>query len=186
MTMQRGCAAEGTAPRRTLVRRAIASGWLAVATIVGCAHRTVSRSPRAESRAIGRGDSVAVGYGMQLARNGTGPVGSIVVGDGRARPSVARIEELLERLPGIRVTRLGAGDFTVQVRGPSGILSGSEPLWVVDGQPMPQGMAQRSMLSGLNPTDVARIDVLRGAAAAIYGSRGTNGVILVTLRGARR
>ena len=172
---------------RALGRRlTILGGWLGIAVTVGCAHGAATQSPRAARDAAGRGDSVAVGYGMQLSRNLTGTVGSVVVGDGAARPSVARIEELLERLPGIMVSRLGGGDFTVQVRGPSGIVNGTEPLWVIDGQPMPYGVPQRNLLSGLNPTDVARIDVLRGAAAAVYGSRASNGVILVTLRGTRR
>ncbi len=86
----------------------------------------------------------------------------------------------------MQVTRLASGDFTVLVRGTSSIVAGSEPLWVVDGQPMPYGMATRHVLSGLDPSDATRIDVLRGTAAAVYGSRGTNGVILATMRGIRR
>lgn len=187
MTRQRGDVPRRADPAQALGRRlTMLTGWLGLAVSMGCAHGAATRSPRAARDAAGRGDSVAVGYGTQLARNLTGAVGSVVVGDGAARPNVARIEELLERLPGVMVSRLGGGDFTVQVRGPSGILSGTEPLWVIDGQPMPYGVPQRSLLSGLNPTDVARIDVLRGAAAAVYGSRATNGVILVTLRGVRR
>ena len=173
-------------------RRCAPIGWLGfatlstIATAVGCARATASRSPGAARDAARRGDSVAVGYGHQLPRHTTGAVASVVAGDGAVRPGAARIEEMLERLPGVRVARLTSGDFTVQVRGPSSIVSGSEPLWVIDGQPMPHGVPSRHVLSGLNPTDVARIDVLRGAAAAVYGSRGTNGVVLLTLRGVRR
>ncbi len=170
----------------TTQRRYALIGWLGVATSVGCAHANASRSPSTAQMAVRRADSVAVGYGRQLPRHTTGAVASVVAGDGAVRPGVARIEELLERLPGVSVARLASGDFTVQVRGPSSIVSGSDPLWVIDGQPMPHGVPARHVLSGLNPTDVARIDVLRGAAAAVYGSRGTNGVILVTMRGAHR
>jgi TonB-dependent SusC/RagA subfamily outer membrane receptor len=170
----------------TTQRRCALIGWLGIATSVGCAHANGARSPGTAAQAAGRGDSVAVGYGRQLPRHMTGAVASVVAGDGAVRPGAARIEELLERLPGVSVSRLVGGDFTVQIRGPSSIVIGSDPLWVIDGQPMPQGVPARHVLSGLNPSDVARIDVLRGAAAAVYGSRGTNGVILVTMRGTRR
>ena len=176
----------------TTQRRCALIGWLGVATTAttvltaGCAQATTARSPSAARDAAGRRDSVAVGYGRQLARHMTGAVASVVAGDGAVRPGAERLEELLERRPGVQVTRLASGDFTVLVRGPSSIVAGREPLWVVDGQPMPYGVPTRHVLSGLNPSDVARIDVLRGAAAAVYGSRGTNGVILVTMRGVRR
>jgi TonB-dependent SusC/RagA subfamily outer membrane receptor len=92
---------------------------------------------------------------------------------------------MLSRGAGLEVQRLRGGDFSVRIRGGSSGLGG-EPLWVVDGTPMPQGVSPSALLAGIDPGAVARIDVLKGASATVYGMRGINGVILVTLRGARR
>jgi TonB-dependent SusC/RagA subfamily outer membrane receptor len=95
----------------------------------------------------------------------------------------SRLEDLLEgRIAGVEVQRLPDGDLSVRVRGTASLVNDGEPLWVVDGVPMPYGSLPRQMLRDINPGDVARIDVLKGSAAAIYGTRGANGVILVTLR----
>jgi TonB-dependent SusC/RagA subfamily outer membrane receptor len=62
-------------------------------------------------------------------------------------------------------------------------LGSSDPLYVIDGMPIAFGMARP--LSGINPHDVARINVLKDASAAIYGVRGANGVALITTKRAR-
>jgi TonB-dependent SusC/RagA subfamily outer membrane receptor len=70
----------------------------------------------------------------------------------------------------------------VRVRGGGGVLGDGEPLFVVDGVPL-RALGPGGALDGIVPEDVARIDVLKDAAsAAIYGSRGANGVILITTR----
>lgn len=92
---------------------------------------------------------------------------------------VMRFEELLEgRLAGVRVRRLPNGEFSVQIRGSNTLHGSVQPLFVVDGLPV---MDTRS-LSAINPSDVARIQVLKDASAAAYGVRGANGVILITTR----
>src|SRR5690606_36417801 len=91
-----------------------------------------------------------------------------------------------------------AGDpgngITVRVRGSSSISAGNQPLWVVDGVPIfSESFAQLDVggqditaVTGLNPEDIESIDILKDAAAtAIYGSRGSNGVVVVTTKRGR-
>jgi TonB-dependent SusC/RagA subfamily outer membrane receptor len=97
---------------------------------------------------------------------------------------VARVEELLQgRVPGVYVTRTSTGDFSVRIRGAKTFGHGSdEPLYVVDGMPLMSG-GLRAALMGIAPQDIARIDVLKDAGAtAVYGSKGANGVILITTK----
>ncbi len=171
--------------------------WWACATLVvgaaGCAqHRTSARQgddvapapTAAPAPGVGSADSVAVGYGMQSRRTITGAVGTV---DGRTgeRDGAQRTEELLRRVPGVTVMRLTGGSYSVRVRGggakltSGGSSSVGEPLFVLDGVPLPIGPGA---LDNLPPGDVDRIDVLKGADAAIYGSQAANGVILVRTR----
>jgi TonB-dependent SusC/RagA subfamily outer membrane receptor len=96
---------------------------------------------------------------------------------------VARVEELLQgRVAGVQVMRTADGDFTIRIRGPHSFHGNDEPLYVVDGMPIP-GRGLRSALMGIPPHDIARIEVLKDAGAtAIYGSRGANGVIVITTK----
>jgi len=92
---------------------------------------------------------------------------------------VTRVEELIEaRVSGVRVRRLANGEYSIQVRGINAIHGNTEPLFVIDGVPLPDS---RSLI-GVNPVDVARIEVLKDGTAAAYGVRGANGVILITTR----
>lgn len=90
-----------------------------------------------------------------------------------ARPETA----LQGQLAGVTVrTTTGepGADMQIRVRGAASVNANSDPLYVVDGVPM-------TTLSGINPADIASIEVLKDAAsAAIYGSRGSNGVVIVT------
>ena len=91
------------------------------------------------------------------------------------------IEVVLQRkAPGLTVTRVGS-DIAVQIRGSSSYNgSTTPPLYVVNGvqfRPGPGGV-----LSGINPTDIESIKVLRGADAGIYGIEGANGVIAITTK----
>lgn len=123
---------------------------------------------------------VRVGYGTQDPDELTGAVSSVRAQDvGR---EVTSILDLIEgRLPGVTVRRTGSGDISIRVRGAPSLMGGGEPLFVIDGRTImaPAGSA----LMAINPNDVVRIDVLKDAGAtAIYGSRGSNGVILITTR----
>lgn len=125
-------------------------------------------------------DEVRVGYGTRDRDELTGAVSSIRAED--AGREVTSIIDLIEgRLPGVSVRRLGNGDVSIRVRGASSFMGGGEPLFVIDGRTImaPAGSA----LMAISPRDIVRIDVLKDAGAtAIYGSRGANGVILITTR----
>jgi TonB-dependent SusC/RagA subfamily outer membrane receptor len=126
-------------------------------------------------------DSVSVGYGSQSRQNITGSVSSITAHDVETS-RVSRIEELFRRVPGVQVTRTAAGDFSVRIRGAQSFMSNTEPLYILDGVPLGGGVAS-SALSAINPQDVARIDVLKDAGAtAIFGTQGSNGVIVITTK----
>ncbi len=93
-----------------------------------------------------------------------------------------RAEDLLSRFPGVEVLQVPGGRISVRIRGTSSLLN-AEPLYVVDGMVVDQlGLG----LLGINPAEIARIEVLKDAAAtAFYGMRGSNGVVLITTKRAR-
>jgi len=128
-------------------------------------------------------DQVAVGYGTQARKTGTGAITSFVPSEADAR--AGRIDELLRKVPGLEVRLLADGSFTVRIRGTHGILGSAtedDPLLVIDDIPVPAG-SLGATLTGIAPRDVARIDVLKDASSTgIYGSRGANGVIIVTTK----
>lgn len=110
------------------------------------------------------------------------PGGAVSAVEGEdLRDRAGTIEEMLAaRVPGLQVIRSANGDVQLRMRNSSSFTSGTEPLLLVDGVPTSFGT---SALRMLQPSDVARIEVLRDAAStAFYGSRGANGVILVTTR----
>jgi TonB-dependent SusC/RagA subfamily outer membrane receptor len=111
---------------------------------------------------------VDVGYGNINRKDLLTPVSTI---DGRNNKYAAYkdIYEILKGTPGVIVR-----GNSVQIQGPSSINSGTEPLYVVDGMIV-------STVDGISPSMIESISVLKGASASIYGSRGANGVILVTL-----
>ncbi|MFC6225915.1 SusC/RagA family TonB-linked outer membrane protein [Hymenobacter artigasi] len=126
------------------------------------------------------GDVVVVGYGTQQKSHLTGAVGK-VTNENLSQIPVARPDQaLIGKLAGVQIltTNAQAGAApTIQVRSSASITAGSSPLIVVDGYPVPTD------LSAIDMNDVESIEVLKDAAsAAIYGSRGANGVILVTTK----
>jgi TonB-dependent SusC/RagA subfamily outer membrane receptor len=139
------------------------------------------RSPQSPAPAR---DSVSVGYGRQARGEVTGAV-STLSEDQLDAMRVARVEELLVgRIPGVHVVPTAGGDFSVRIRGAKsfGFGGNDEPLYVVDGMPLMSG-GLRTALMGIAPHDIAQIDVLKDAgAAAAYGSKGANGVILITTK----
>jgi TonB-linked SusC/RagA family outer membrane protein len=122
---------------------------------------------------------VAIGYGSVKKANLTGAVskmGSQALED----RSLARAESALQgQLAGVTVrtvTGEPGEDMQIRVRGAASINANSDPLYVVDGVPL-------EALTGVNPADIESVEVLKDAAsAAIYGSRGNNGVVIVTTR----
>lgn len=124
------------------------------------------------------GEVVVVGYGTQRKEAVTGSVASISGNSLREVPSANIAQAMQGRLPGVELsqtsTRPGAS-MQIRIRGTRSLSGSNDPLVVLDGIPFP------GSLSDINPNDIKSIDVLKDASAtAIYGSRGSNGVILVT------
>ena len=137
---------------------------------------------------------VVVGYGVQTRSDLTGSIASISA-DEIANQPVASLDAALQgRASGVFVSSPsgtpGAG-ITINIRGQTSLSASSEPLYVIDGVPVISedlsglfsgGQATNS-LADLNPNDIASIEILKDASAtAIYGSRGANGVVLITTK----
>lgn len=124
---------------------------------------------------------VVVGYGTQSKRAVTGAVASVSYDKFKDRSFNDVSQALAGQLPGVNITQSqGApgSSPSIRIRGITSITAGTTPLFVVDGMPM-----ENFNLSLINPQDIASVDVLKDASsAAIYGSRGGNGVILVTTK----
>ena len=126
---------------------------------------------------------VAVGYGSQKAKEVTSAVTSVKAEDFNAGVKTSPVGLLQGKVAGLTITNTAGGDptntgFNVQIRGTSTLDagSGSTPLYIVDGVPV-------SNIDNISPDDIASMDVLKdGSSAAIYGTRGTNGVILITTK----
>lgn len=150
---------------------------------------------------------VVVGYGSQRKGDITGAVGSISA-RGLREVQVTNFENAIQgKLAGVQVQEPsgepGAAP-TIRIRGSGSVTAGNEPLYVIDGFPVSKSMdigiqgdiARRTTafalppsnpLSTINPNDIESVEVLKDAsAAAIYGSRGSNGVILITTKKGNR
>ncbi len=123
---------------------------------------------------------VVVGYGVQKKRDVSTAVSSVKAEALANNPSTDFRQALAGKMPGVQVTVPSGdpeGSVSIRVRGISTVNAGSDPLYVVDGVPMERGFAN------LNTNDIESVEVLKDAsAAAIYGSRGSNGVVLVTTK----
>jgi TonB-linked SusC/RagA family outer membrane protein len=139
-------------------------------------------------------DVVVIGYGTQKKKNVTGSVSSFNAQKLNERP-VQRVDQaLVGQLAGVTVkqtTGIPGKGFSVQVRGSGSISGGNEPLYVIDGFPLSVNASNAASgsfstgnpLDNINPNDIESIEVLKdAAAAAIYGSRASNGVVLITTK----
>ena len=147
---------------------------------------------------------VVTGYGRQVKRNITGAVSSISLKQIEDLPLATFENAIQGQIAGVQVTEAsgepGAG-ASVRVRGIGSISAGNEPLYVIDGFPISKNVAlgvqgdnfrrgsgrfrppSQNPLANLNPNDIESIQVLKDASSAsIYGSRGSNGVILITTK----
>ncbi|UAY56201.1 SusC/RagA family TonB-linked outer membrane protein [Arachidicoccus terrestris] len=126
-------------------------------------------------------DVVVVGYGTQSKKTVTGSIASVKYDQFKDRSNSNVAQSMAGALPGVSITQSqgapGSGPM-IKIRGTSSITAGTNPLFVVDGMPM-----ENFDLNLINPQDIASVDVLKDASsAAIYGSRGANGVIIVTTK----
>ena len=135
---------------------------------------------------------VVVGYGTQKKRDVLGSISTLKAED-ILKITPTSIDAALQGLTsGVTVTSSGVPGAPVQVkvRGINSISSGTDPLWIVDGIPVVtgsvggfNGATSQNVLSMINPADIESMQVLKDAAAtSIYGSRGSNGVIVVTTK----
>ncbi len=127
-------------------------------------------------------DVVVVGYGTQKRSKITGAVSSVSGKTLNELPAVSVAQSLQGRVPGLTVTNNGSPgtEPIVRIRGISSITYASNPLYVVDGFPTGD-------LATIDTRDIESVDVLKDAsAAAIYGSRATNGVIMITTKKGKR
>jgi TonB-linked SusC/RagA family outer membrane protein len=136
---------------------------------------------------------VVVGYGTQQKKDVTGAIASLDTKTIRDQPVANVAEALTGRLPGVlaqQASGLPGSTPSIKVRGLGSISAGNSPLIVIDGQPLNNGgqnLGSSSYNAGglntVNPNDIEKIDVLKDASAtSIYGSRGSNGVIMVTTK----
>ena len=135
---------------------------------------------------------VVVGYGTQTQREVTGAISKIKSKEISQNINADPITSLQGNVAGVQLTQQGGqpgGSIRVRVRGSSSLLSSGDPLVVIDGIPVITssfGSNPNDGISGLaeiNPNDIESMEVLKdGAAAAIYGSRAANGVILITTK----
>ena len=147
-------------------------------------------------------ETVAIAYGSTSRRFNTGSISKISDIEIGKQPVTNVLATLQGRIPGMTVTQssgLAGTSFTTQIRGRNSLINGSEPLFIIDGLPITPAYKKIdkinsiatqnydqggiSPFNGINPADISSIEVLKDAdATAIYGSRGANGVILITTK----
>ncbi|RIJ50818.1 TonB-dependent receptor [Maribellus luteus] len=133
-----------------------------------------------EQEAIGLEEVVAIGYGTQKKKEITSSIANVTKDDFNQGAIVSSPLQLVQgKVAGLAIQRVNGDpnkDVSIQLRGISTVSGNSEPLVIIDGFP-------GGNLNSIAPEDIESIDVLRdGSAAAIYGTRGTNGVIIVTTK----
>ena len=160
-----------------LLDRSWLVGAVALLSLTACA---TSGSPEGEPPSSG--EDVEIGYGTIDADHEVGSV-ETVQGRDEAAGRSRTLSDMLSRIPGVQVLQGTGGSLRVRIRGTSSFLAGNEPLWVLDGTPLPSGAG----IGGLNPNAIESLTVLKDAGdTAIYGTRGANGVILIKTKGSGR
>jgi TonB-dependent SusC/RagA subfamily outer membrane receptor len=146
-----------------------------LAAAVGCHHRSFVAGERSSR------ERLKGGYGEPLAEYSGGAIQTLTAEQVNQR-AVGRVEELFEgRFSGVDVIRTASGGFLVRVRGVGTFLGRQDPLYVIDGVPVPVDPARG--LDWLSPGTIRRITVLKAPPeTSIYGVRGANGVILIETR----
>ena len=188
VTIQVKGATMGTSTDATgkFVLRVPAESSVLVVSYIGYAAQTVEVGSRRQFDVTLREDAqalseiVVVGYGTQKKSQTTGAISSVTSKEIAELPVTNARQALQGRAAGVDVIQSGSqpgGGVTVRIRGRRSINASNDPLYVVDGIPLAGG------IDDINPQDIASLEVLKDASAtAIYGSRGANGVVLVTTK----
>jgi TonB-linked SusC/RagA family outer membrane protein len=163
------------------------------------AGQTATVDFRLVAQAVRLTEVVSVGHGTQLRRDLTGSVATATTEGLERGTPITTVDQLLQgTVPGVHVNTASnapGGGISVRIRGTASLSASSEPLYVIDGLPIESDesalpgnggrdrTAPPNLLAALNPNDIERIDILKDASAtAIYGSRGANGVVLITTK----
>jgi TonB-dependent starch-binding outer membrane protein SusC len=186
-------------PRGTFTLRINMIGYKSGVQQLVVADQPMTANFALETDPLGLDELVVVGYGEERRRNLAGAVSSLRPEAAKEIPVTSINQVMQGRMPGVQITQNSGtpgSAISVRVRGSSSISGGNEPLYVIDGVPVTQGdysaITQVSFggqdvdaVSDLSPNDIETIEVLKDAsAAAIYGSRASNGVVLIkTKRG---
>src|SRR5690606_12986592 len=142
---------------------------------------------------------INAGYYKVSDKEKTGSIVRVTAAEIENQPVSNPLAAMQGRMAGVNIvqnTGVPGGGFSVRIRGRNSIRAdGSEPLYIVDGVPYPSqslgnasvstvlGATPQNPLNGINPNDIESIEVLKDAdATAIYGSRGANGVVLITTK----
>ena len=147
--------------------------------------------------------TINTGYYNVKDRERTGSIAKITAKDIELSPVVNPLQALQGRMAGVNITQntgIAGGGFDIEIRGRnsfrSDIYGGNVPLYIIDGVPVSENLVVNnsqlthklfqnkiSVLNGINPKDIESIEILKDAdATAIYGSRGANGVVLITTK----
>lgn len=141
---------------------------------------------------------VVLGYNTVSKKSFTGSATTVTGDELTSTKTVSPVESLQGRAAGVNVTTssgVPGAPSSIRIRGVNSISSGKDPLWIIDGVPVYSGSGlesannttQQDPMSMINPNDIESMEILKDAAAtAIYGSRGTNGVIIVTTKSGRK
>lgn len=146
-------------------------------------------------------ETIVIGYGKTTRRLSTGNVSKVSSQEINRQPVSNPLATLHGRVPGLIVTQssgISGSSIKIQIRGQNSLTQGSDPLFIIDGVPfaannqsvnnltsiLTTGIAAGlSPFSSINPQDIESIEILKDAdATAIYGSRGANGVVLITTK----
>ncbi len=132
---------------------------------------------------------VVVSYGTRKARDLTNAVANLNLSEARDVPGSQLGQKLQGKIPGLQVSQTNGRPgqpMNFRVRGAASLSSGFQPLVVVDGQPLVGADYRSGGMNLINPSDIESISVLKDAsAAALYGSRAANGVVLITTKHAK-
>jgi TonB-dependent SusC/RagA subfamily outer membrane receptor len=191
-------AINGVAPGRYVIRAQTIGYTAQTDTVQVAAGQTLTLNFSLRQVTTALQQVVVVGYGTQRRTDVTGSVASVT--PNVERQPVTSVEQTLQgTAPGVQVTQASSapgGGMSIRIRGGSSVNGSNEPLYVIDGFPVDNDVnasspgdggrgstAPANPLAALNPNDIASIEILKDASAtAIYGSRGANGVVLITTK----
>ncbi|MEL7118193.1 MAG: TonB-dependent receptor [Bacteroidota bacterium] len=137
---------------------------------------------------------IVIGYGTKKKRDVIGSVSTVTAEEVTKVPGPTFLTGLQGRAAGVQISSssgVPGAPSSVKIRGINSLSIGTDPLWIIDGMPIysggglesTRGATKQDPMSLINPNDIASIQILKDAAAtAIYGSRGSNGVIIITTK----